>query len=78
MALTKWTDLKGKRLAAMSPAERSRVDAARDATCLAFDVGDKVRDAREHAGISQRELATRMGTAKRWSPALKLAESVRR
>ena len=30
---------------------------------LAFDVGEKIRDAREHAGLSQRELATRMGTS---------------
>ena len=63
MAHAKWTDLKEKRLAAMSPDERSRFDAAYEATRLELDVGGKVRDAREHAGISQRELATRMGTS---------------
>ena len=63
MTLTTWTVLKEKRLTAMSPEERSRFDAAYEATRLALDVGDKVRDAREHAGISQRELATRMGTS---------------
>ena len=30
---------------------------------LAFDVGEKIRDARERAGLSERELATRMGTS---------------
>ena len=61
MAHTKWTDLKEKRLAAMTPAERRRSDAAYAAMRLAFDVGEKVRDTRERAGLSQRELATRMG-----------------
>jgi ribosome-binding protein aMBF1 (putative translation factor) len=63
MALTKWTDLKEQRLAAMTTEERARFDAAYEATRLALDVGDKVRDAREAAGISQRELAARMGTS---------------
>ena len=63
MAHTKWTDLKERHLAAMSPEERSRFDAACAAMRLAFDVGEKVRDARERAGLSQRELATRIGTS---------------
>ena len=63
MAHTKWTDLKERHLAAMSPEERSRFDAAYAAMRLAFDVGEKIRDARERAGLSERELATRMGTS---------------
>ena len=63
MGHTKWTDLKEKRLAAMTPEERSRSDAAYAAMRFAFDVGEKVRDARERAGLSQSELATRMGTS---------------
>ena len=47
----------------MTPEERSRFDAAYAVMRLAFDVGEKIRDARERAGLSQRELATRMGTS---------------
>ena len=63
MGHTKWTDLKERHLAAMSPEQRSRSEAAQAAMRLAFDVGEKVRDARERAGLSQRELATRMGAS---------------
>ncbi len=55
--------LKQNRLAIMTAEERAEFDATYDATRLALDVGDKVRDAREAAGISQRELAARMGTS---------------
>ena len=61
MGHTSWADVKEKRFAAMTPEERSRTDAASAVMRFAFDVGDKVRDAREHAGLSQRELASRMG-----------------
>lgn len=63
MAHMKWTDLKARHLAAMTPDELSRFDAAFAAMSLALDVGEKVRDARERAGLSQRGLATRMGTS---------------
>ena len=63
MGHTKWTDLKEKRRAAMTPEERSRSDAAYAAMRFAFEVGERVRAARERAGLSQRELATRMGTS---------------
>lgn len=55
--------LKHDLLAMMSPAERAILDATAGATRLALDVGDKVRDAREAAGLSQRELASRMNTS---------------
>lgn len=55
--------LKPSRLAIMTAEERAEFDATYGATRLALDVGDKVRDAREAAGLSQRELAARMGTS---------------
>jgi ribosome-binding protein aMBF1 (putative translation factor) len=63
MARTTIDELKKSRLAAMSTDERAVFDATYEATRLALDVGEKVRDAREAAGLSQRELAARMGTS---------------
>jgi ribosome-binding protein aMBF1 (putative translation factor) len=61
--MTTLHEMKRNVLATMSPAERASFDATASATRLAMDVGDKVRDAREAAGVSQRELASRMGTS---------------
>lgn len=47
----------------MSAAERAEFDAAYAATKLALEVGDQVRSAREAAGLTQRELASRTGTS---------------
>ena len=47
----------------MTADERAAFDETYDATRLALEVGEKVRDAREAAGLTQRELATRMGTS---------------
>ena len=56
--------LKGDRLPFVgAEVERAAFDATYEATRLALDVGEKVRDAREAAGLSQRELAARMGTS---------------
>jgi ribosome-binding protein aMBF1 (putative translation factor) len=63
MARNSWQDLKGKRLRGMSAAERAEYDRAYDAAQLAAEVGERVRAAREAAGLSQRELAARMGTS---------------
>ncbi len=63
MARTTIDELKKSRLAAMSTDERAVFDAPYGAARLALDVGEKVRDAREAAGLSQRELAGRMGTS---------------
>lgn len=60
---TSWQDLKTKRLDAMSGTERDEYDRAYAAAKLAAEVGGRVRQAREAAGISQRELARRMGTS---------------
>jgi ribosome-binding protein aMBF1 (putative translation factor) len=60
---TSWSELKGKRLDAMSASERAEYERAYAAAALASEVGDRVREAREAAGLSQRELARRMGTS---------------
>ena len=62
MARTTIDELKKNRLAAMTADERAAFDETYETTRLALDVGEKVRDAREAAGLSQRELAARMGT----------------
>jgi ribosome-binding protein aMBF1 (putative translation factor) len=56
-------ELKKSRLATMTADERAVFDETYAATRLALEVGEKVRDARESAGLSQRELAARMGTS---------------
>ena len=63
MTRTTINELKNRRLEAMSPEERAAFDQTYDATRLALEVGEKVRDAREAAGLSQRDLAGRMGTS---------------
>ena len=63
MARTTIDELKKNRLAAMTADERAVFDKTYEATRLALDVGEKVRYAREAAGLSQRELASRMGTS---------------
>jgi ribosome-binding protein aMBF1 (putative translation factor) len=63
MARTTLDEMKARRLTAMAAEERARFDAAYEAARLALDVGEQVREAREAAGLSQRELARRMGTS---------------
>ena len=58
-----FNDIKDRKLAAMTPAERASFDAIYAVTTLALVVGEQVRDAREAAGMSQRDLAARMGTS---------------
>ena len=48
---------------AQRPEERAEFDEALTTARLAIDVGEKVREAREAAGLSQRELAVRMSTS---------------
>jgi ribosome-binding protein aMBF1 (putative translation factor) len=63
MARTKIEELKKNRVSAMTPDERAAVfDETYQVARLAVDVGDKVRGAREVAGLSQQALAARMGT----------------
>ena len=63
MTRTTINELKNRRLDAMTAEERAAFDQTYDATRLALEVGEKVRDAREAAGLSQRDLAARMGTS---------------
>lgn len=63
MVRTTIEELKRRRLAAMSDDEPPDFDETYDATRLALEVGERVRDAREAAGLSQRELAARMSTS---------------
>lgn len=63
MARTTIDEMKRRRLATMSDDERAEFDETYEATRLALEVGERVRDAREAAGLSQRELAARMSTS---------------
>ena len=63
MTRSSWMQLKDKKLNAMSATERPEYDRAFAEAKLAADVGQRVHDAREAAGLSQRELARRMGTS---------------
>lgn len=63
MGKTTIEDMKRRRLEAMTDAERAEFDEVYDATRLALEVGERVREAREAAGLTQRELASRMGTS---------------
>lgn len=57
------TELRDRRLDAMSDEARAEFDEALAAARLALEVGEQVRDAREAAGLSQRQLASRMSTS---------------
>lgn len=58
-----WDEAREARLAAMTPAERAEYDAAAADVDLALDLAQLVYDARTAAGLSQTELARRMGTS---------------
>ena len=55
--------MKTERLASMGVDERAEFDETYAAVRLALEFGEKVRDAREAGGLSQRDLAARMGTS---------------
>ena len=63
MGRTTIEELRNRRVNAMTSAERAEFDEALTTARLAIDVGEKVREAREAAGLSQRELAVRMSTS---------------
>lgn|SRR5690606_16278171 len=63
MARSTFDEMKERRLRGMSAAERNEFDAAYAESRLAIEVGERVREAREAAGLSQRQLAARMGTS---------------
>jgi ribosome-binding protein aMBF1 (putative translation factor) len=51
------------RVVSMGVDERAEFDEAHAAVRLALEFGEKVRDVRKAAGLSQRDLAARMGTS---------------
>jgi ribosome-binding protein aMBF1 (putative translation factor) len=59
----RWAELKDKKLGSMTRAERLRYEQAIAEAHLAAAVGERIFNARTSAGISQRELARRMGTS---------------
>jgi len=63
MGRTTIEELRNRRLVAMTTAERAAFDEAIASARLAIEVGEKVREAREAVGLSQRELAARMSTS---------------
>lgn len=63
MARTTMRELHERRLATMTTEERDTFDVAYRRATLAARVGEMVRDAREAAGISQGDLAARIGTS---------------
>jgi len=63
MGRTTIEELRNRRLVAMTTAERAQFDEAIASARLAIEVGEKVREAREAVGLSQRELAARMSTS---------------
>ncbi len=63
MARKSMTELTAARLAKMSADERAEFDETYATARLALEFGEKVRDAREASGLSQRNLAERMSTS---------------
>ena len=63
MTRSSWSDLKNRKLGEMTAAERAEYDRSYAEAKLASDVGEHIHDARVAAGMSQRELAGRMGTS---------------
>jgi ribosome-binding protein aMBF1 (putative translation factor) len=63
MAHTRFDDITAARTAKMTPAERARFDADARRLAAALRLGLAIRDAREAAGLTQTELAGRMGVA---------------
>ncbi len=63
MERVSWSEIKRKRLEGMTSAELDEYERAYLEVSLAAEVGDNVRAARESAGLSQRELARRIGTS---------------
>jgi ribosome-binding protein aMBF1 (putative translation factor) len=63
MARTTIKELTRRRLAAANDQDRASFDETYAAAALAIRVGEQIRNAREAAGLSQRDLAQRMKTS---------------
>lgn len=55
--------LKERRRGQMTAAERAEFNTVYAAATLAVKVGEEIREARKAAGLTQREMAARMGTS---------------
>ena len=64
MTRASWNDIKNRKIRGMTKAERAEYDQGYAEAKLAAEVGERVRQAREAAGLSQRDLASRMGTSR--------------
>jgi len=62
MANRTWNELRADRMARMTPTEKSAYREAYDEAGLAHELATLVYDARMAAGVTQAELARRMGT----------------
>jgi ribosome-binding protein aMBF1 (putative translation factor) len=62
MTRTTMRNLHARRLAAMTTDQRAAFDEAYRSAGLAGQVGELIRNARSEAGLTQRQLAERMGT----------------
>jgi DNA-binding transcriptional regulator YiaG len=63
MTRTSWSELKSRRVDAMSDTERATFERACAEAQFAAEAGERIQAAREQARLSQRELALRMGTS---------------
>jgi ribosome-binding protein aMBF1 (putative translation factor) len=63
MTRTRWKEFSESRRQAMSQSDRAEYDRAYAEARLAAEVGERIRAAREAAGMSQRDLAARMATS---------------
>ena len=63
MARTTLNEIKTRCLEQMAASERAAFDVTYSATKLALEVGEQFRNARETAGLTQRDLASLMGTS---------------
>lgn len=63
MTRASWNEIKDRKLSGMTKAERVEYDRGYAEAKFAAEVGERVRHARETAGLTQRELAARMGTS---------------
>jgi len=63
MTRASWNEIKHRKLGSMTKAERAEYEQGYAEAKLAAEVGERVRQAREAAGLSQRDLASRMGTS---------------
>jgi ribosome-binding protein aMBF1 (putative translation factor) len=58
-----WTEIKDTRLQKMTTEERAEFDRGDRLAALQTAIGEQVRTARDKAGLSQRDLASQMGTS---------------